>query len=170
MRLEGVPRTDQRRASGRLVQMGSMPRADVERQRLIGDLRRRVRVASERNSHRGRERHPPHGRAPRRPTVDRHPTVRAPSGRPEMSGVGTARADMAGILCDVYTYDMHKTTLQVDDAKLKRVRTILGTRGIKDTIDRALDQVLAGDSRRRELERLRKLTPADLGTMKKAWR
>ena len=65
---------------------------------------------------------------------------------------------------------MHKTTLQVDDAKLKRVRSILGTRGIKDTIDRALDQVLATEARRRELERLRKLTPADLGRMKKAWR
>lgn len=77
---------------------------------------------------------------------------------------------MARCWCNGYTLVMHKTTLEVDDAKLKRVRAILGTRGIKDTVDRALDQVLAGEARRRELERLRKLSPAALDTMKKAWR
>lgn len=69
-----------------------------------------------------------------------------------------------------YTSSMHKTTLQVDDVKIKRARAILGTRGIKDTIDRALDQVLAGEARKRELSRLRKLSPADLEVMTKAWR
>jgi hypothetical protein len=52
----------------------------------------------------------------------------------------------------------------------RRVRAILGTRGIKDTVDGALDQVLALEARRVELARLRKLTPKDLEVMKKAWR
>jgi hypothetical protein len=65
---------------------------------------------------------------------------------------------------------MHKTTLLIDDAKVRRAREILGTHGIKDTIDRALDEVLALQARRRELERLKKLTRNDLEAMRKAWR
>jgi len=65
---------------------------------------------------------------------------------------------------------MHKTTLLVDDGKVRKAQAILGTRGIKDTIDRALDEVLAGDARRRELQRLKNLRPAHLEAMKKAWR
>ena len=65
---------------------------------------------------------------------------------------------------------MHKTTLLVDDAKIRRAQTILGTKGIKDTVDRALDEVLAGDARKRELQRLKALKPSDLQAMKKAWR
>jgi hypothetical protein len=64
---------------------------------------------------------------------------------------------------------VHKTTLIVDDRKIRRVREILGTKGIKDTIDRALDEVLALDARRRELDRLKKLTTRDLEAMQKAW-
>lgn len=68
---------------------------------------------------------------------------------------------------------MHKTTLVVDDRKLERARRILGTTGIKDTIDRALDEVLAMDARRRALERLRSLDGLDLhdpSIMTDAWR
>jgi hypothetical protein len=65
---------------------------------------------------------------------------------------------------------MHKTTLLVDDSKVRKAQEILGTRGIKDTIDRALDEVLASDARRRELQRLKSLRPADLEAMKRAWR
>ena len=65
---------------------------------------------------------------------------------------------------------MHKTTLTVDDKKLRQVRKILGTEGIKDTIDRALDEVIALDARRHELERLKALTADDLDRMQKAWR
>jgi Arc/MetJ family transcription regulator len=68
---------------------------------------------------------------------------------------------------------VHKTTLVVDDKKLARAGRILGTRGIRQTIDRALDEVLALDARRRALERLRKLDGLDLGdptVMAEAWR
>lgn len=68
---------------------------------------------------------------------------------------------------------MHKTTLVIDEAKLRRVRKLLGTKGIRDTIDRALDEVLALEARRRLVERLRTMKGLDLDrpdVMAGAWR
>lgn len=68
---------------------------------------------------------------------------------------------------------MHKTTLVLDEAKLRRVRKVLGTKTIKDTIDRALDEVLALEARRRLVERLRTMRGLDLDrpdAMAGAWR
>lgn len=73
----------------------------------------------------------------------------------------------------VYTLGVHKTTLVVDDQKLARARKILGTKGIKETIDRALDEVVALASRRRALGRLKSLEGLDLEDpeiMDEAWR
>lgn len=61
----------------------------------------------------------------------------------------------------------------LDDAKLRRARKVLGTKGIRDTIDRALDEVLAVDARRRLVERLRTMKGLDLDNaevMAGAWR
>lgn len=68
---------------------------------------------------------------------------------------------------------MHKTTLVLDDAKLRRARKVLGTKGIRDTVDRALDEVLALHARRRLVERLRRMAGTDLDepeVMAEAWR
>jgi Arc/MetJ family transcription regulator len=68
---------------------------------------------------------------------------------------------------------MHKTTLMLDDAKLRRAKRVLGTKGIRDTIDRALDEVLAVDARRRLVEKLRTMKGLDLDNtevMAGAWR
>ena len=68
---------------------------------------------------------------------------------------------------------MHKTTLLVDDKKVDRVKKVLGTRGLRQTVDRALDEVLAYDARRREVERLRMMRGIDLNrpkVMDEAWR
>ena len=69
---------------------------------------------------------------------------------------------------------MHKTTLLVDDRKVARVRKLLGTKGIKDTIDRALDQVIAQEARRLYFERLSRLEGLDedvlLRVRREAWR
>jgi hypothetical protein len=68
---------------------------------------------------------------------------------------------------------MHKTTLVLDEAKLRKARKVLGTKGIKDTIDRALDEVLALAARRRLVDRLRKMEGMDLDdprVMADAWR
>lgn len=67
---------------------------------------------------------------------------------------------------------VHKTTLLVDDRKIARARKILGTKGIRDTIERALDEVLVLDARVRHIERLRKMDGLDLDkpeVMARAW-
>ena len=69
---------------------------------------------------------------------------------------------------------MHKTTLVVDDKKLAQVRRLLGTKGIRDTIDRALDEVIALQGRRRVIDQLRTMQGLDEKVLrnarKEAWR
>ena len=68
---------------------------------------------------------------------------------------------------------MHRTTLEFDARKLAKVRRLLGTKGIKDTVERAFDEVLALEARRLALERLRTMKGLELDNakvMSKAWR
>jgi len=69
---------------------------------------------------------------------------------------------------------MHKTTLIVDDKKIARARRILGTKGIRDTIDRALDEVIAIRARGRVVDQLRTMDGLDERVLrnarKEAWR
>lgn len=68
---------------------------------------------------------------------------------------------------------MSKTTVEVDDAKAQEVRTVLGTRTLRDTIDRAFDAVLATTARRRLIERFRRMEGLELddpAVMERAWR
>ena len=68
---------------------------------------------------------------------------------------------------------MSKTTLEVDDAKVEAAKEVLGTRTLRDTVDRALDSVLAVATRRRTIERLRRMDGLDLDkpdVMDAAWR
>lgn len=50
---------------------------------------------------------------------------------------------------------MRRTSLEIDEERLTRAQRVLGTHGIKDTIDRALEEVLRADLRRRLAGRLR---------------
>lgn len=63
---------------------------------------------------------------------------------------------------------MHKTTLLVDDAKIARAQKLLGTTGIRDTIERALDEVIAQDARARAVDRLLRLEGLDRDVLLKA--
>ena len=68
---------------------------------------------------------------------------------------------------------MAKTTLDVDEAKVDAAKQVLGTKTLKDTVDRALDTVLAADTRRRTIDRLRGMDGLDLDkpeVMDAAWR
>lgn len=69
---------------------------------------------------------------------------------------------------------MHKTTLMVDDKKIARVRRLLGTKGIRETIDRALDEVIAVRARHSVIEQLRSMKGLDEDVLrnarKQAWR
>ena len=68
---------------------------------------------------------------------------------------------------------MHRTTLVIDQRKLAKARKLLGTKGIKDTIERALDEVIAYAARMRAVEQLRTMDGLELDNPKvtaRAWR
>jgi len=68
---------------------------------------------------------------------------------------------------------MTKRLIDVNDDKLEEVRTLLGTRTLKATVDSAFDEVLALDKRRRALltERGVDLSElADSDARQAAWR
>lgn len=50
---------------------------------------------------------------------------------------------------------MRRTSLEIDETQLSRAQQVLGTTGVKDTIVRALDEVVRADLRRRLAERIR---------------
>jgi Arc/MetJ family transcription regulator len=49
---------------------------------------------------------------------------------------------------------LKRTTIEVDEALLHEARAVLGTRGLKDTVDRALSEVIKADRRRALARRL----------------
>ncbi len=61
----------------------------------------------------------------------------------------------------VYPDGVTKRLVDIDDEKLERVRTLLGTATLKATVDGALDEVLALDARRRSLLAAQSLEPLD---------
>jgi Arc/MetJ family transcription regulator len=54
-----------------------------------------------------------------------------------------------------YPHGVTKRLIDIDDGKLAAARELLGTTTMKATVDRALEEVLAGEKRRALLERLR---------------
>jgi len=65
---------------------------------------------------------------------------------------------------------VRRTTLDLNVDLLKRAQGILGTRGIKETIDRALYEVVVAEARRRTIARLRSMEPTDPDELRrKAW-
>jgi len=65
---------------------------------------------------------------------------------------------------------VRRTTLDLNVDLLERAQAILGTRGIKDTIDRALYEVVVAEARRRTVARLRSMEPADPDELRRqAW-
>lgn len=68
---------------------------------------------------------------------------------------------------------MRKTTIEVDDELFNRVRAALGTHGLKATVQRAFEEVLAQESRRLAIQQLREMSGLDLDgpeVMSGAWR
>lgn len=69
---------------------------------------------------------------------------------------------------------MHKTTIVVNDRKLSRVRRLLGTKGIRDTYEAALDEVIAVRKRSAAARRLIEMDGIDGDVLrnvrKEAWR
>jgi Arc/MetJ family transcription regulator len=49
---------------------------------------------------------------------------------------------------------MRRTSIDLDESRLARVQRILGTTGVKDTVEGAFDEVLRGDLRSRLARRV----------------
>ena len=67
---------------------------------------------------------------------------------------------------------MTKTLIDIDDHQLAQAQLVLGTTTKRDTVNKALAEVIASDARRRDLERLRADAFADLrdpDVMTRAW-
>ena len=68
---------------------------------------------------------------------------------------------------------MRKTTIEIDDELVQRAGAVLGTRGLKATVQRALEEIVKRDLRVRHLERLREMRGLELDkpeVMEAAWR
>jgi Arc/MetJ family transcription regulator len=68
---------------------------------------------------------------------------------------------------------MRKTTLTIDDVKIAQAREILGTTGITDTIDAALQDTIRRAAAERLIARMTTMDDLDLGdpeVMADAWR
>lgn len=50
---------------------------------------------------------------------------------------------------------VRRTSIDVDDEKLEQVQRVLGTKGLRDTVERAFDEVLRADLRRQLAEQIR---------------
>lgn len=65
------------------------------------------------------------------------------------------------------------TSVEIDEAKLAGVKRVLGTRSLRETVDRSFDEVLSRAAREKSIERLRNMEGLDLDrprVMAKAWR
>ena len=58
---------------------------------------------------------------------------------------------------------MRRTSLQIDEKQLAQAQSILGTKGIKDTIDRAFAEVIRAHLRKRLALRIRSGEGIDRG-------
>ena len=68
---------------------------------------------------------------------------------------------------------MRKTSVNIDDDLLEQARTLLGASSIRETIDRALRQVVQAAARREEIDALTRMDGLDLADeeiMANAWR
>jgi Arc/MetJ family transcription regulator len=68
---------------------------------------------------------------------------------------------------------MRKTTVEVDEELFERTRAVLGTRGLKATVQRAFEEVLALHARRQVIQQLQEMDGLDLDrpeVMGEAWR
>ena len=65
------------------------------------------------------------------------------------------------------------TTIEIDEDKFRAAQSILQTSTLRDTVDRAFDEVIARDARAKTIAQLRTMDGLDLNkpaVMDKAWR
>jgi Arc/MetJ family transcription regulator len=70
-----------------------------------------------------------------------------------------------------YTHNMTKRLVDIDDSLLREAQQLLGAETMKETVNRALGEVIDLDRRRRLLDRMSTGKGVDLSdeTMRAAW-
>jgi Arc/MetJ family transcription regulator len=58
---------------------------------------------------------------------------------------------------------VRRTSIELDESRLGRVQRVLGTTGVKDTVEKAFDEVLQADLRRRLARRIKSGEGVDRG-------
>lgn len=64
---------------------------------------------------------------------------------------------------------LHKTTIELDPVLVDQARSVLGTKGFKDTIEAALQEVIALDARLRVIAQLQSLSTDADALRSEAW-
>lgn len=73
----------------------------------------------------------------------------------------------------IYTRGVHKTTIELDEGLVARASEALGTRGLKATVQRALEEAIARKLRLELIDQLVRMEGLDLDdpeVMAAAWR
>ena len=84
-----------------------------------------------------------------------------------------SRVDIRDRVIRIYRDEVTKRLVDIDDDLLARAREILGTPTMKETVNRALQEVVDADLRRRHADRLFSMEGLDLDdpdVMSGAWR
>jgi Arc/MetJ family transcription regulator len=76
---------------------------------------------------------------------------------------------MPDIAASGYIDCMRRTTLDIDEDMLAKAREILGTRGVKDTVDEALREVVRVEAGRRFIARLKDNEDFSPESRERAW-
>ena len=74
---------------------------------------------------------------------------------------------------DLYTYKVHKTTIELDEKLVAQAAEALGTHGLKATVQRALEEAVARKLRLEFIEQLTDMDGLELdndAVMNQAWR
>lgn len=68
---------------------------------------------------------------------------------------------------------MKKTTIEIDESLLAEAQALLGTHGLKETVHRAFQELLAIEARRKSIKQLQEMDGLELDNpevMRRAWR
>ena len=83
------------------------------------------------------------------------------------------RVDIRERIIRIYRGEVTKRLVDIDDDLLERAQTLLGAATMKETVNRALQEVVDADLRRRHADRLFSMEGLDLDdpdVMSGAWR
>lgn len=80
---------------------------------------------------------------------------------------------LSGAASGCYPHVVRKTTISIDEDAAAEAGRVLGTKGLTETVNQSMREVVAMEARRRFVDRLRRMEGMDLddpAVMAQAWR